>query len=60
VTERYLVVPPSQSRADQGLIKVRTTTFNQYNEPVQVQVGNLIVLRRAPAQSNVPVTDATS
>lgn len=36
----------SRSRADQGVIKVRTTTMNQNGEPVQVSVGNLIVPRR--------------
>jgi hypothetical protein len=28
------------------MIKVRTTTFNQNNEPVQVSIGNLVVQRR--------------
>jgi len=37
---------PSKSRPDQGLIKVRTTTLNQHDEAVQVNVGNLIVPRR--------------
>ena len=41
-----LEVRPSKSRSDQGLIKVRTTTLNQSGEPVQVFVGNLLVLRR--------------
>jgi acyl dehydratase len=41
-----LEVRPSKSRPDQGLVKVRTTTFNQNNEPVQITVGNLLVLRR--------------
>src|SRR4051812_13034089 len=36
----------SRSRADQGVIKVRTTTVNQSGEPVQVSVGSLIVRRR--------------
>jgi acyl dehydratase len=45
-----LEVRASKSRPDQGVIKVRTTTLNQNNEPVQVLVGNLIVLRR-PASS---------
>ena len=36
----------SKSRPDQGVIKVRTTTLNQDNEPVQISVGNLIVPRR--------------
>jgi acyl dehydratase len=36
----------SKSRPEQGVIKVRTTTLNQNNEPVQISVGNLIVPRR--------------
>jgi acyl dehydratase len=36
----------SKSRPDQGVIKLRTTTLNQNNEPVQISVGNLIVPRR--------------
>lgn len=41
-----LEVRPSKSRPEQGVIKVKTTTLNQNNEPVQVSVGNLIVRRR--------------
>jgi len=41
-----LEVRASRSRADQGVIKVKTTTMNQNGEPVQVSVGNLIVPRR--------------
>ncbi len=41
-----LDVRPSKSRPSQGLIKVRTTTLNQHDEPVQIQVANLLVLRR--------------
>ena len=41
-----LEVRPSKSRPNQGIIKVKTTTLNQNNEPVQVSVGNLIVQRR--------------
>ena len=44
-----LEVRPSKSRPDQGLIKVRTTTVNQDGEPVQVNVGNLVVPRRGAA-----------
>lgn len=36
----------SKSRPDQGIAKVRNTTFNQNDEPVQVFVVNLIVQRR--------------
>lgn len=40
-----LEVRPSASRPNQGLIKVRTTTLNQNDEPVQIMVGNLLVER---------------
>jgi acyl dehydratase len=46
VESEVLDVRPSQSRPEQGMIKVRTTTFNQRNEPVQISVGNLVVPRR--------------
>lgn len=41
-----LEVRSSKSRPDQGLIRVRTTTFNQNGEPVQIFTGNLLVPRR--------------
>ena len=41
-----LEVRPSKSRPDRGMIRVRTTTFNQNDEPVQVFTGNLLVPRR--------------
>ena len=41
-----LEVRPSKSRPDRGTIKVRTTTFNQNNEPVMIFTGNLLVPRR--------------
>ena len=44
-----LDVRPSKSRADRGLIRVRTTTYNQNDEPVQAFTGNLIVPRRPAA-----------
>jgi acyl dehydratase len=43
---QVLEVRPSKSRPEQGLIKVRTTTLNQADEPVQVLVSNLVVPRR--------------
>ena len=36
----------SKSRPNQGLLKMRHTTINQRDEPVQVSVGTLIVPRR--------------
>ncbi|MFM0272280.1 MaoC family dehydratase [Paraburkholderia aspalathi] len=36
-------VRPSKSRPEQGLIKLRTTTLNQDDEPVLVHVVNMVV-----------------
>ncbi|HKX38835.1 MAG TPA: MaoC family dehydratase, partial [Burkholderiales bacterium] len=47
IEAEVLEVRPSKWRPDQGLVKLRTTTYNQDDEPVQVNVGNLIVPRRA-------------
>ena len=46
IEAEVLEVRPSKSRPDQGMVKLRTTTFNQNNEPVQISVGNLVVPRR--------------
>jgi acyl dehydratase len=46
VESEVLEVRPSKSRPDIGVVKIRTTTLNQKNEPVQVNVGNLMVPRR--------------
>ena len=46
IESEVLEVRASRSRPHQGLIKVRTTTLNQMNEAVQVQIANLIVRRR--------------
>ncbi len=43
-----LGVRPSRSRPDDGLVKLRITTLNQRDEPVQVLVMNLLVPRRGP------------
>src|SRR5689334_21972309 len=50
VETEVLEVRASKSRPDQGLIKVRATTINQNNAPVQVSLGHLIV-RCRPASS---------
>jgi acyl dehydratase len=47
VESEVLEVRPSRSRPDQGLAKVRTTTLNQHNEPVQVMTSNLVVRRKS-------------
>ncbi len=49
VESEILNVRTSKSHPQQGLIKVRTTTLNQNDQPVQVAVGNLVVPRRAKA-----------
>jgi acyl dehydratase len=46
VQSEVLEVRPSKSRPDVGLVKVRTTTYNQKGEAVQVNVGNLMVPKR--------------
>ncbi|GAA4492659.1 MaoC family dehydratase [Gluconacetobacter tumulicola] len=43
-------VIPSRSKPEQGMIKLQTTTLNQNDEPVQVSVGNLVVLRKIAAR----------
>ena len=47
VESEVLEVRPSRSKPDQGLAKVRTTTLNQDNEPVQVMTANLVVRRKS-------------
>src|SRR4030095_11450908 len=39
IESEVLEVRPSRSRRNQGLLKVRTTTLNQNNEAVQVQIA---------------------
>ncbi len=49
VVSEILAVRPSRSRPTQGMINVRCTTFNQDDAPVQVSVGNLVVMARPTA-----------
>jgi acyl dehydratase len=46
VESEVLETRVSKSRPDQGIVKVRVTTLNQNDEPVQIWVGNVIVRRR--------------
>jgi acyl dehydratase len=46
VESEVLEVRPSRSRPGQGIAKIRTSTLNQNNEPVQVMTSNLVVQRR--------------
>jgi acyl dehydratase len=41
-----LDVRPSKTQPRQGLIKVRVTTLNQHDQPVQIVTVNLVVPRR--------------
>jgi acyl dehydratase len=41
-----LEVRPSKSKPDRGMLRVRTTTYNQNEEPVMMFTGNLLVPRR--------------
>ena len=43
IESEILEIQQSKSRPEQGRIKVRTRTFNQHGETVQVQVGTLLV-----------------
>ena len=51
VESEVLEVRPSRSKPDQGLAKVRTTTLNQDDEPVQVMTANLVVRRKSVGES---------
>jgi acyl dehydratase len=46
VESEVLEVRGSKSRPEIGLVKVRTTTYNQDGDAVQVNVGNLVIPRR--------------
>jgi len=46
VETEVLEVKPSKSRPEQGMVKVRVTTYNQKHEVVQMYVGNLVVRRQ--------------
>jgi acyl dehydratase len=42
-----LELRPAKSKPDIGIVRVRVTTLNQANEPVQIFIANLIVRRRS-------------
>ena len=52
VQSEVLEVRPSKSKPDRGMIRVRNTTFNQNDEPVQIFTGNLLVPRRPGAAAS--------
>jgi acyl dehydratase len=41
-------IKPSRSKPDRGMVRVRTTTFNQRDEPVLSFTARLIVPKRTP------------
>ena len=49
VESEILEVRPLKSRADRGIVKLKTITLNQKGEAVQVSIGNLLVPRRPGA-----------
>jgi len=53
VESEVLETRASKSRPEQGVIKVRTTTLNQNNEPVQVSSGHLIVRCRPVSSGRI-------
>jgi acyl dehydratase len=46
-----LDVRPSMSNPKIGLVKIRTSTFNQHREAVQVSVGTVLVPRRTASNT---------
>lgn len=46
IVSEVLEVRVSKSKPEQGLTKLRTTTLNHKNEPVQIMTANLVVPRR--------------
>jgi acyl dehydratase len=49
IESEVMEVRPSRSNPAQGLVKMKTTTLNHDNEPVQIFVANLLVPRRSGA-----------
>jgi acyl dehydratase len=45
-----LEVRPSKSRPEQGLVRMRITTLNQNDEPVQIFAPSMVVLRRTKSE----------
>jgi acyl dehydratase len=46
VESEVVEIRPSRNRPDRGMVVMRSTTFNQNNDPVQVMKSNLVVFRR--------------
>ena len=46
VVSEVLEARPSRSKPHQGIARIRVTTLNQTNEPVQIMTSNIVVQRR--------------
>jgi acyl dehydratase len=51
VISEVLDVRPMRSRPEQGIVKLRTTTLNQDDEPVQIFIANLVVPKRGASSA---------
>jgi acyl dehydratase len=58
VESEVIELTPSKSRPAQGIAKMRITTLNQDNRPVQLQISNLIVQRRVVVAESPQVISA--
>jgi acyl dehydratase len=43
-----LDIKPSRSKPDRGIVRIRTTTYNQRDEPVLIVTAKVIVPKRTP------------
>ena len=46
VESEILEITPSRSKPNQGIVRVRSTTFNQSGDPVQVLTSKILAFRR--------------
>jgi acyl dehydratase len=44
-----LEIKPSRSKPDRGVVRIRTTTYNQRDEPVLIVTAKVIVPKRSPS-----------
>ena len=58
VESEVLEVAPSRSRPDRGIVTVRSETFNQRGETVQIFKAKLVVPRRQHAAAEPTLTEA--
>jgi len=46
VESEVVEIIPSRTKPNQGIVRMKITTLNQHNEPVQVFTAKLLVPRR--------------